>query len=391
MPIFRYKGYKQDGSPASGTLEADGLQDAVSSVKELGVYPRDVSELIQKEGGWFRGKFDRTLLPHITRQLSILLASGVPLLEALKSLSEENRGGWRSVLVGVRDAVSGGASLARALEAYGDVFPGFYVNMVTAGEQSGSLDKVLVLIADFLEKQATIRARVRAAMVYPLFMSFVGIVVMSFLFTFVVPKIVMIFENSRSALPLITIVLIKISRLFINYWWALIIAAAALVLGARRLKAKHRRLIDSLTLRLPGGVVQSLYYGRFAGTLGFLLAGGLPMLKSLELSARSVGNTVIEERVMAAAKKVAEGARISASLEGFPSVLLQLISTGEKSGALHEILGKAAVSYEEEFERKVRKALSLLEPVMILVMGVAVGFIVLAVLLPMFQLNQLVK
>lgn len=391
MPIFRYSGYKQDGSPTAGTLEAAGLQDAISSVKELGIYPRDVGELVHKERLWFPGKRDTTLLPHITRQLSILLASGVPLIDALKSLSEETTGTWRPILVNIREAVSGGAGLSRALEAHSDLFPGFYIHMVAAGEQSGSLDRVLVLISDFLEKQASIRARIRTAMVYPLFMSMVGIIVLSFLFTFVVPKIVRIFENSNSALPFITVVLIKISWLFMNYWWLMIVVAAVIYFGLRHIQGSRKHVVDAIKMRLPGDILQSLYYGRFARTLGFLLEGGLPVLKSLELSAKSVGNAILERSILDAAQKVAEGAGISASLEEFPAVLLQLISTGERSGTLPGILGKAADSYEEEFGRKIQKMLSLLEPAMILIMGIIVGFIVLAVLLPMFQLNQLVK
>ena len=228
-------------------------------------------------------------------------------------------------------------------------------------------------------------------MVYPAFMASVVFIVMSFLFTFVVPKIVKIFENSKSALPFITVVLIKISNLFVNYWWLIIILAVAAVMGIKRLREKHGRYLDGLKLKLPGNVLQSLYFGRFARTLGFLLGGGLPMLKSLELAAKSTGNAVIEERIRQAAKGVAEGARLSASLEGFPPVLLQLIATGEKSGSLAEVLNKTANSYEEDFEQRVQKALALLEPSMILLMGLVVGFIVLAVLLPMFQLNQLVK
>jgi general secretion pathway protein F len=222
-------------------------------------------------------------------------------------------------------------------------------------------------------------------------MASVGFIVMSFLFTFVVPKIVKIFENTRSALPFITVMLIWISNLFLHYWWALALLTAVVAFGWKRVVEKNRRRIDSMKLRLPGGLTQSLYYGRFARTLGFLLGGGLPMLKSLELAAKSAGNIIVEERVTEAAKRVAEGARLSLSLEAFPSVLLQLIATGEKSGTLPEVLEKAADSYEEDFERRVQKALSLLEPSMILAMGLIVGFVVLAILLPIFQLNQLVK
>jgi general secretion pathway protein F len=391
MPIFHYQGYRPDGSSASGTLEADGLQDAIAAVRARGIYPKNVDEYRHRGKKWSRSGRDDAILPHITRQLSILLSSGVPLIDALRSLSEEKAGFWKGMLVGVRESVAGGASLSRAMESEKQVFPEFYVNMVAAGEQSGALDQVLVRVADFLEQQAAVRSKIRMAMVYPLFMASVGFIVMSFLFTFVVPKIVKIFENTKSALPFITVALIWISNLFVHYWWVLALLAAAAGFGWKKVVEKYRRRIDSVKLRLPGGVMQSLYYGRFARTLGFLLGGGLPMLKSLELAAKSAGNVIVEERVTQAAKKVTEGARLSVSLDEFPSVLLQLIATGEKSGTLPEVLEKAADSYEEDFERKVQKALSLLEPSMILAMGLMVGFIVLAVLLPIFQLNQLVK
>jgi general secretion pathway protein F len=391
MPIFQYKGYKPDGTQAAGTIEAEGLKDAIAGIKSLGVFPKDVAEYTHRERRWSFRRFDATHLPSVTRQLSTLLYSGVPLIDALRSLSEENTGSWRGLLVDVRERVQGGASLSRALQAYPKIFPEFYVNMVAAGEQSGSLDKVLIRVADYLEKQASIRSKIQAAMIYPAFMTAVGFTVMAFLFTFVVPKIVKIFENSKSALPFVTVVLITVSNLFVNYWWAMIILIAVFFLGIRWLRKNKRHMIDAIKLRLPGNVLKSLYFGRFSRTLGFLLEGGMPMLRALELSGRSVGNLVIEERIFHAVDRVAEGARLSASLEGFPSVLLQLIATGEKSGTLPEVLTKAAEAYEEDFERRVQKSLSLLEPVMILLMGVIVGFIVLAVLLPMFQLNQLVK
>jgi len=391
MPIFQYTGYRPDGSSTEGTIEADGLQAAVSGVKALGVYPRDVTEYAHKEKGWGIRRSESRLLPNITRQLSILLAAGVPMIEALRSLSEEKSGFWKGLLVDIRDRISAGASLSRALGQYQKIFPDFYRNMVEAGEQSGTLDMVLQKVADFLEKQASVREKIRTAMVYPAFMASVGFVVMSFLFTFVVPKIVRIFENSQSALPLITVILIFISNIFVHYWWLLILIAAAIPALIRRTRKNNRPIIDRIKLKVPGGLMQVLYYGRFARTLGFLLDGGLPMLRALELSAKSIGNIVLEEMIMLAATRVAEGARLSASLEGFPPMLLQLISTGEKSGTLVELLGKAADTYEEEYERRVQKFLSLLEPVMILLMGLIVGFIVLAVLLPMFQLNQLVK
>lgn len=391
MPIFRYRGYKQDGLRVAGTIEADGLKDAVSAVRHLNVFPKEVTEYVHDEKRFLFRKKHGDALPTVARQLSTLLASGVPLVEALKTLSEESTGYWKGLLIDVKEKVSAGASLSRALEGYTGIFPESFITMVSAGEQSGTLDKVLDRLAGFLEKQASIKAQVKIAMIYPIMMVCVGFIVMSFLFTFVIPKIVKIFEDTKSALPFITVVLIAISNFFVHYWWLVACLAAAFATCLRKVYRTRRDLVDMAMLRLPGNVVQSLYYTRFSRTLGFLLEGGLPMLRALDLSSKAIGNSVYEKRIRDAVKRVAEGARLSSSLEGFPPVLLQLIATGEKSGRIVEVLNKAADSYEEVFGRSVKKALSLLEPVMILAMGLVVSFIVLAVLLPMFQLNQMVK
>jgi general secretion pathway protein F len=391
MPIFQYRGYRTDGSEAAGTLEASSLKDAVLKLKESGLYPKNVKEAIYRRSVSLFHRFDASLLPSITRQLSTLLSSGVTLMDALSSISEENKGSWKNMLVNIKERLAAGSSFSKALEDYEKVFPEFYVNMVAAGEASGNLDDVLSRLSDFLEAQANLKSKVRTSMVYPVFMICVGFVVLSFLFTFVIPKITKIFKDTESALPFITIVLITISDIFHNYWWLLLGIISLTVFGLRRLREKNRLFIDRLILRLPGNILQSLYFGRFTRTFSSLLGGGLPVLRALEFAAKSIGNKILETKVIDAGRRVAEGARLSASLEGFPPVLIQLIKTGERSGRLIEILKNAADSYEEEFSRRVQNALSLLEPGVILIMGLIVGLIVLAVLLPIFQLNQLIK
>jgi len=391
MPIFQYKGYKTDGSQAAGTIEANSAKDAAVRLRESGLYPKNVQGAVYQRRFAMSQRPDVSLLPSITRQLSTLLSSGVTLMDAITSIAEEQRGFWKNVLVSIKEKLASGSSLSKAFEEYQTIFPEFYVNMVAAGEASGNLDNVLANMADFLESQASLRSKVRTSMIYPVFMVCVGFVVLSFLFAFVIPKITRIFKDTQSALPFITVVLIAASDIVQHYWWLIIGALAGAVFGFKRLREKNRLFIDRLILRLPGNIPQSLYYGRFARTLGFLLEGGLPVLRALELGAKSMGNEALERRVNEAGKRVAEGARLSSSLEGFPPVLLQLIATGERSGQLVPILKKAAASYEEEFSRRVQKALSYLEPTMILVMGLIVGLIVLAVLLPIFQLNQLIK
>ena len=390
MPIFKYRGYRTDGTDVDGTIEASGLNDAMLRVREEGIFPSEVVE----SGGAKKGIFqraDQSFLPHMTRQLSLLLSSGVPLMEALQSLSAEHKGVNREMLIAIKEKVSGGASLYKALEDFPHIFPDFFTSMVHSGEQSGTLDRVLLRLADFLESQHTIKAKVRASLIYPILMMAVSIVVLSFMFTFVIPKIVKIFKDTKAALPFITVVLIFVSNIFIKYWWIMVAGAVAGTVYVKRFIAGHGRLVDRLILRFPGNILQSLYYSRFARTLGFLLEGGLPMLSALSLAAKSMGNRELEASVRDAERRVAEGQSLSSTLEGFPPVFVQLIATGERSGRLPETLKRAADSYEEEFNRKVNRAVSLFEPAMILVMGLVVLFIVLAVLLPMFQLNQLIK
>ena len=391
MPIFQYSGYNTDGSEVAGTIEANSQKDAVLRLQESGLYPKKVRESVYHEKAGLFHRTDTDFLPSVTRQLSTLLSSGVTLMEALTAIADENTGFWKNLLITIKEKVAAGTSFSKALEECDHIFPEFYVNMVAAGETSGTLDKVLIRLADFLETQTSLKSKVRTSMVYPVFMICVGFIVLSFLFTFVIPKITKIFKDTESALPLLTVVLIAISDIFQHYWWLLIGLLLSGIFGFRRLKEKNRPLIDRLILRLPGKIMQSLYYARFTRTLGFLLEGGLPVLRALELSAKSIGNTMLQSKVIEAAQRVAEGARLSSSLEGFPPVLLQLISTGERSGQLVGILKNAADSYEEEFSRRVQKTLAFLEPAMILIMGLIVGLIVLAVLLPIFQLNQLIK
>ncbi|MBI5050568.1 MAG: type II secretion system F family protein [Nitrospirae bacterium] len=231
----------------------------------------------------------------------------------------------------------------------------------------------------------------RTSLIYPVFMIFVSIIVLSFLFTFVVPKITKIFEGTSASLPFITIILIWISNVFHKLWWLIGALVIAGLLTYKRLKETKRDIIDTLLLKAPGRILQSLYISRFALTMSFLLSGGLPILQTMKLSAKVTGNITLENKIMTARGLVSQGARLSNSLEGFPPTFLQMVSTGEQSGQLAEVLKRAAAYYEVEFERKLQRLTSLLEPSLILFMGLIVGFIVAAVLLPIFELNQLIK
>jgi len=391
MPIFQYKGYTADGTEVRGSLEAPGLHDAITQVKAKKILPTDVIEAISQKKKKIFQRRDDTFLPNVTRQLAILIASGVTLMEAFQSLSDEYQGYQKDMLIAIKERIAGGASLNRALREYSHVFSDYYIHMIQAGEASGALDVVLVKLADFLEHQSMVRSKVRSAMIYPILMMGVSIVVLSFLFSFVIPKILRIFADTKSTLPFITVILISISNVFIKFWWAIIGILIVVFIYVKKYIMKNRERVDSLILKLPGGVMQSLYHARFARSMEVLVSGGLPVLTALKLSASSIGNRALEADVHRTGEKVAEGQTIASSLQGFPPVFVRLIATGEKSGKLAETLRKAASSYEEEFNRKVDRAVSVFEPAMIIVMSIIVCFIVLAVLLPIFQLNQLVK
>jgi len=391
MPIFLYKGYATDGKEARGSVEAPGLHDALAQVKAKKILPVDV---VEASGGKKKGLFqhrDESFLPNFTRQLSILISSDVPIMEALQSLSDEYSGPHREMLIDFKERLSGGASLYRALQEYDHIFSDYYIHMIKAGEASGALDAVLVKLADFLEQQGIVRSKIRSSMIYPILMTGVCIVVISFLFSFVIPKILRIFADTKSTLPFVTIILISVSNIFMKYWWAMMGVMIVVFIYLKKYIARNRETVDRVILKLPGNVIQSLYYARFARSMEILLSGGLPVLTALKLSAASIGNRAMQTDVLHAGEKVVEGQTIASSLQGFPPVFVRLVATGERSGKLPEALKKAASSYEEEFNRKVDQAVSIFEPAMIILMSMAVCFIVLAVLLPIFQLNQLVK
>ncbi len=391
MPIFKYRGYDHSGTETEGVIEADGLRDAAFKVKTKGVFPRDISESVTSEKRVLFKKFSPLVLAGLTRRLSTLLSSGVPLVDAIGSLSIEQKSEWKNLLIDLKEKLAGGSTLARAMESYPDVFPDFYTGLVAAGENSGRLTDVLMKLSDFLENEINIKNKVKTALIYPLFMAVVSISIVLFLFTFVIPKITKIFEDTATTLPVMTVILIWVSATLKKFWWLLLALAAGVVVFLKKIKETRKDLIDAVLIKDPTGILMGLYMLRFTMTMGFLLSGGLPILQAMKLTGKSTGNVVLENRIIEAEKHVSQGAKLSTSLEGFPPTLLQIISTGEETGKLPEVLQKTSESYESEFDRKLNRLISLLEPSLILVMGLVVGFIVVAVLMPIFELNEMMK
>jgi general secretion pathway protein F len=403
MPTFRYKAYTAGGKSVSGLVEADSERQALQQLKGQGLMPREVREEGGAEAASTSFSFQRGIsaadLALFTRRLATLVASSVPLFEAMGSLHEQEESGkLKQVLARTRDRIAEGASLSRAFAAEPRTFGESYVSMVAAGEASGALDAVLERLADFLEEQEQVRGRVTSALAYPILMVLVGGGVMLFLLTSVIPKIVVIFEDSKAALPLITIALIKLSHFLRGWWWLpLGLAIASVPLYRKAMLRDDLRLKrDALLLKIPvaGPMLQRLILSRFARVLGLLLSSGVPIIRALEITSEVLVNRVYRAFLREVMEEVAQGGSLSGSLRKsplFPPLLVHLTGVGEKSGALEAMLLKAGIAYEREFNSGLTRLMGLMEPLLVLAMGVAVGTVVLAVLLPIFEMNQLIK
>jgi len=403
MPTFRYKAYSAAGASHSGTIEAESERQALIQLKGKGLLPREVAEESEADRAAKLFSFQRTVstaeLSLFTRRLATLVASSVPLFEAIGSLYEQEESGkLRQVLARVRERIAEGAALSRAFAAEPKIFGESYISMVAAGEAGGALDAVLERLADFLEEQEEVRGRVASAMAYPILMLLVGSGVMLFLLTVVIPKIVVIFEDSKAALPLITIMLIKLSHFLREWWWipaGMAIASVPLYRKAMQ-RDSLRMKRDALLLRLPlaGGMLQRLILSRFARVLGLLLSSGVPIIRALEITSEVLVNRVYRLFLQGVMEEVAQGGSLSGSLRKsrlFPPMLVHLTDVGERGGTLEQMLLKAGVAYEREFSTRLTRLMGLLEPLLVLGMGLGVGIVVMAVLLPIFEMNQLVK
>lgn len=400
MPTFSYKAYNRGGGQVAGSIEAAGPKEAAQALKNTGLYPTEVKEAGKEgAGSIFGARVSPASLAAASRQLATLISSGTSISEALQVLADNtDNEKLRSVLLETRESVQGGSSLSKALEKNPSVFPPLFRGLVQAAEASGALDQVLPRLADYLEKRARIRSEVRAALTYPALMTIVGASVLGFLFVFVIPKISRIFEETGARLPYITLVLLWLTGLVRSYW-PIILGAAGLsawYLKRRSRTGRGREIKDSLLLKLPwfGDIVLSFHVANFTRTLGTLLKGGVQMLKALEICRDALDNTVFDRILEGAIKDCTEGSSLSASLRKHPQIpplVAHMISVGERSGNLDEMLLRTAESYDAAFEDGVKRSMSLLEPVLILAMGLVVGFIVLAMLLPIFELNQTIR
>jgi general secretion pathway protein F len=407
MAVYAYKGVDARGKSVKGVRDADSPKALRNVLKRDGILPTEIleqSEAVKKAARDIDfGKLFRRISPmHVaiaTRQLSVLLRSGVPLVEALSALIEQlDHPELKTAFTDTRNQVNEGSTLADALKAHPRIFPPLYVNMVAAGEASGTLEEVLGRLAEFLDDQTRLQTKVRGALAYPAVMAVVVVLILFLMMSVVVPKVTAIFDNFNQTLPWYTSVLIWISNLFSNYWWLL----AALAVGGfywfRRWRATEegRKKWDLFVLEVPlfGPLLIMVAVSRFARTLATLLASGVPVLTAMDITRNVLGNTELMRVVEEARASVREGEGIAKPLRQggrFPPIVTHMIAVGERSGQLEEMLLHVADAYDQQVEVRVGAMTSILEPLLIVVMGAVVGGIAFAILMPLLQLNEMIQ
>jgi general secretion pathway protein F len=402
MGVFAYQGVRADGRAARGVVEADSPRAARGRLRAQGIFPAEIWEEAAREARssfrWGRRRLALGELALLFRQFAALVGSGMPVVPALAALEEQaERPYLKKVLTGVRSQVNEGRSLSAALHDYPKVFPDLYRQLIAAAEASGALDRVLSRLADVIEQQRALRTRLFAALTYPAFMLLVGVSIVGTLLAYVVPKVIRVFQESHQALPWPTRLLLHLSNFLADYGLLLAGVAAVLVwLTLRHFRTGDRRVTrDRWLLRMPllGRLLQRTVGARFARTMALLLQSGVPAVPSLRMTAEVLGNHAAAQALRAAAEDVAQGASVAAALRGcalFPPLLLHMVRAGEQSGELDSMLDSAAATYEADVQAALMAMTSVLEPVMIVLMGLAVGFIVLAILYPIFEMNQLI-
>ena len=404
MGAFEYTAMDQAGKQTKGLLEGDTPKHVRQILRDRNLFPVSVTEVAQREARRqrsfsFRKGMSSSELALVTRQLASLSQSGLPLEEALLAVAQQNeQPRTKSILLGVRAKVMEGHTLAAGFGEFPQAFPELYRATVAAGEQSGHLDVVLERLADYTEARQELRQRVTNAMIYPIALVIFAVAIISFMLATVVPKIVGVFENTASDLPALTTGLIATSDFLRAYWPFVILGMAALSWLTWWILRKEgpRRRYHAVLLRLPivGRLSRGVNTARFTRTLSILAGSGVPILQALKISSEVIENMPMREAVAEATVRVREGASISKSLAAsklFPPMMIHLVSSGEAGGRLEEMLSRSADGQEREVDGLIAALLGILQPLLIVVMGAIVLTIVLAILLPIFEINNLIQ
>ncbi|PWB80582.1 MAG: pilus assembly protein PilC [Candidatus Methylomirabilota bacterium] len=397
MPTFAYRGRNRTGEAVAGRMEANTTEAVVAQLHQQRIFPISVTpqaQSIELKVPGFGGTIKDKDLAVFTRQLATMIDAGLPLVQCLETLAtQQPNKRFKKTVTRIREEVEGGSTFAAALKRHPSVFTQLYVNMVEAGEAGGLLDTILNRLAVYIEKAMTLRRKVKGAMIYPSTIVAVAIAVVTFLLAFVIPTFAKFFESAKVELPLPTQIVMTVSRFvhtYLLFWLGLLIAAVVCIRFIYRAE-KGRRAIDGLFLRVPvfGPLLRKVAVARFTRTLGTLIASGVPILDGLDITARTAGNKVVEEAIIKTRESIAQGKTIAAPLQlsgVFPPMVVQMISVGEQSGALDSMLEKIADFYDAEVDQAVTNLTALIEPILMVFLGVVVGGIVIAMYLPIFKL-----
>ena len=407
MPAYQFIALEADGKTRKGIIEADTARGARSSLRSQSLIPLEVTAVVgvsnasAKSQGIFapRRVFNNTALTVWTRQLAGLVGSGLPLERALTALVDESESeAQRGIVAALRSEVNGGSSFATALAQHPREFSDIYCAVIGAGEQSGNLGEVLNKLADDLEEQQTLRAKLIGAALYPAIVTLIATVIVIFLVSYVVPQVASVFAGSKRALPFLTVAMLGISSFIRNWGWLLLlilVLLGALLRMALR-QESFRERFDAAWLELPliGRLARGYNAARFSGTLAMLALAGVPILRGLQTAAMTLSNRALRRDAMEALVQVREGATLASALsqhQRFPSLLAMFARLGEQTGQLPKMLDHAAKQLGNDVQRRAMALATILEPLLIVVMGIVVLLIVLAVLLPIIQMNQFMK
>ncbi|MCI0529940.1 MAG: type II secretion system inner membrane protein GspF [Nitrospira sp.] len=420
MAVYEYKGLTTEGRNVSGIVDADNPKTARFKLRKSGIFPVEVLESHQARtamtpshpaaaipqpvgGRLLKNRLAERVtiqeLAVVTRQMATLLGAGLPLLEVLSALGDQvEKRLLKWTIAQVREQVKEGRSFADALAMHPRIFSPVYIQMIRVGEVSGTLDQILLYLAQFLERQGQLRSRVLSSMAYPIFMLAVSALVLVFLLNFVVPRVLSVFSDVHQVLPLPTRILINITWLLQGYWWLFLVLmfVGGLVITRYLATPVGREKYDGWKLKAPlvGKLVKLIALSRFADTLSILLRGGVPLLQAFDIVKKVVNNRILENALEAARENIREGESIAEPLRRsgvFPPLVTRMIAVGEASAELERMLQKVAEAYQNEVDITLGTLMSLLAPLMILVMGLVVLFIVMAILLPILEMSQLVR
>lgn len=397
MAIYKYKALNEDKKTVSGLVDAASEELAIDTLKEKNLSIVSLVQESAESGGGFSFILDRVKpkdLVTFSRQLSVLISANVALVQALKILVEQTENiKFKMILSEITDEIDEGSQFSTALLKRPDVFSSFFTNVVKSGETSGKLDEVLNYLADELEKDYDMQGKIKGAMIYPIFVMVLMLTVGVVMMVFVVPQLVEVLEQSGVALPLPTRILIALSDFMVAYWWLLLGVLVGLFVGYKwaKRKPKFKRVMDIFILRVPvfGPLFQNIYLVRFTRSLQTLIIGGVNISKALGIVAEVVSNSVYSDLIMQSKHEVEDGNSISSAFKGnknVPKIVPQMMNVGEKTGKLDEVLKRITEFYSREINNTVANLMVLMEPAIMVMMGIGVGIMVAAIILPMYQM-----